>query len=67
MIVYHHKALEKENTRCKSESDAIELKFSSFDYNEKIHRIYHLHRDANSIDCAFIEKVIYKCIIIEEK
>ena len=67
MLAYHHKALEKVNAKCKSESDAIDLKFSSFDYNEKIHKIYRSHRDANSIDCAFIERVIYECITIESK
>ena len=27
MLAYHHRALEKVNAKCKSESDAIELKF----------------------------------------
>ena len=67
MLAYHHKALEKENAKCKCESDTIELKFSSFDYNEKIDKIYRSHCDANSIDSAFIEQVIYECITIEWK
>ena len=65
MLAYHHKALEKSNAKCKSESDTIELKFSSFEYNEKIYKIYRSHRNANSIDGAFIEQVIYECITIE--
>ena len=44
MLAYHHKALEKSNAKCKGESDAIEVKFSSFEYNEKIHKIYRSHQ-----------------------
>ena len=37
----------------------------SFEKNEKIHKIYRSHRDANTTDGAFIEKVMRECICME--
>ena len=67
MLAYHHKALEKSNEKCKSESDTIRLKFSLFEYNKKIHKNYRSHHDTNSINGAFIEQVVYECITIDGK
>ena len=37
----------------------------SHDYNEKIHKIYRGHRDANTIEGHYIEKVLKECIQVK--
>jgi len=56
MLGYHHQQKEKNcEVRVKVES--------SFDYNEKIHKLYKSHRDISTTDFAFISAVIKECII----
>ena len=61
MLVYNHKAI-------KDETAGVEKKNVLYAYNEKIHKMYCGHRDANCINSAFIEKVMLHCtsIIIEQ-
>ena len=61
MMGYKHRRVmidECENT----EKDMI---IWSHDYNEKIHKIYRGHRDANIIEGQYIEKVMKECIQIK--
>ena len=56
MLGYHHQRKEKDSeVRVKVES--------SYDYNEKIHKLYKSHRDISTTDFVFISEVIKECII----
>ena len=69
MLGYYHQNKEKKvsemNQKNKNrEGDTIIVKTeTSYQYNEKIHKIYRSHRDANCTDWAFISEVIKECII----
>jgi len=56
MLGYRHKQLQKEEV-------GEDIK-ESYEYNEKIHKMYRGHRDANCIDGAFIERVMLQCTSI---
>ena len=56
MLGYHHQRKEKDSeVRVKVDS--------SYDYNEKIHKLYKSHRDISTTDFVFISEVIKECII----
>ena len=56
MLGYHHQK--------KQDNSDVSVKVeSSYEYNEKIHRLYKSHRDCSTTDCAFISQVIKECII----
>ena len=57
MLGYRHKQLQREEEGEDTFSDAKE----TYEYNEKIHKMYRGHRDANCIDGAFIERVMLQC------
>ena len=56
MLSYHHQ--EKAN-----KSDGLVKVESSFDYNEKIVKLYKSHRDVNTTDFKFISEVMKECIM----
>jgi len=57
MLGYRHQQLQREEEGEDTFSDAKE----TYEYNEKIHKMYRGHRDANCIDGAFIERVMLQC------
>ena len=59
MMGYKHKMLEND---IDDGEHNIEW---SYDYNEKIHKIYKTHRDPSSFDNKFIEIVVKECIGVE--
>ena len=69
MLGYYHRNKEKKVSEMneqneKREGNAIIVKTeTSYQYNENIHKIYRLHRDANCTDWKFIDEVIKECII----
>ena len=69
MLGYYHQNKEKKVSELNQqnenqEGDAIIVKTeTSYQYNEKIHKTYRSHRDANCTDWAFISEVIKECII----
>ena len=60
MLGYRHKQLQREEVDETSDSNINE----TYDYNEKIHKMYRGYRDANCIDGAFIERVMLQCTSI---
>ena len=58
MSTYRHKgmaALDEQKDANRNKEDVLDW---SFDHNEKIHKQYTSHRDVNTIDEQFIERVI---------
>jgi len=56
MLGYHHQ-------RTEGNGDVSVKVESSFEYNEKIHKLYKSHQDCSTADYAFISQVIKECIM----
>ena len=61
MIGYKHKKLKEDDFN----NGENEIKWS-YDYNEKLHKIYKTHRDANAFDSKFIKMVMLECIGVDD-
>ena len=56
MLGYHHQP--------KEENSEVRITIeSSYEYNEKIHKLYKSHRDCSTTDFSFISSVIKECIL----
>lgn len=57
MLGYRHKQLQREGV----DEDADLNVYLSYEYNEKVYKMYRGHRNANCIDGAFIGQVMLQC------
>ena len=65
MMVYHHQM--KEIVLSEASGDIVnDGEKPSFCQNELLHKKYKSHRDASTMDGAFIERVMQECIGVEE-
>ena len=65
MVAYMHKKLVLEEASDEKREEVVSM-MSSYAMNEKIHKIYRSHRDANTFDAGFIERTIKECIIFDD-
>ena len=63
MLGYYH---QMKVTEMGEEDTSIDVT-SSYIKNEVIHKKYRSHRDANTTDGAFIERVMRECLMIVEQ
>ena len=82
MLGYKHQLMENkkkaENVRDTNgikieQSEPLDIKpiikkerITSYDNNERIHKQYSSHRDANCVDWKFIQIVMHECIHVDE-
>ena len=57
MIDYHHKLVEN-----KCNNSVLVKEESTYEYNEKIRKLYKLYRDTSTANFIFISTIIKECI-----
>ena len=63
MIGYMHKVVTENNGEISSKDDNE----WSYEYNEKVHRVYKSHRDPCIFDFKYVNKVVNKCIGVKSE